>query len=326
MAIIQAQSLCKVFRTMRGKKVIALDGIDLAVQQGTIYGFVGPNGAGKSTTIKLLLDFIRPTSGTVSINSLPAADPNSRSQVGFLPENPKFYSFLTPKEFLQTVARLKGQKKKIDPDEWQRLLDKLDLRRAAQQPIHTLSKGMTQRLGLAAALVGDPAVLILDEPMSGLDPVGRNLVNQLLKELSAQGKTIFFSSHILHDVETICDEIGILLKGTLRYQGKVKDIPEQHSTDCIVTLRPEQNYEAKFPPSNAQSITANQDGTISLLIPKEGVTTFLRDNIASCEILSVVPLQKSLQDFFMELFAGEEKEELEQMYHLSPPKAEKSGS
>lgn len=325
MTTIQAQSLCKTFGSKSGKKVHALAGIDLSVQQGTIYGFIGPNGAGKSTTIKLMMDFIRPTSGTVSINSLPASDPQSRSQLGFLPENPSFYHFLTPREYLQVTRKLKGQLAKSDQNEADRLLEKLDLSRAARQPIHTLSKGMTQRLGIAAALVGDPQILVLDEPLSGLDPVGRNLINQLLKELKEQGKTIFFSSHILHDVETICDEIGILLQGTIRYQGRINDITAQRSSSSIITLRPASNNEMHFQSTLKQNRMDNPDGTISLRIPSELATGFLKENIGCCEIISVIREQKTLQEFFMELFAGQEKAAMEKMYQHSPPRAGKQG-
>jgi ABC-2 type transport system ATP-binding protein len=199
-----------------------LHGISLQIQTGEVFGFIGPNGAGKSTLINLLMGFTRPDRGTLQIHGKPPLVPSTRRHIGYLPEGPRLYENLNASELLRfgcTAAGLPsdGVETRIDG-----LLDRLEISQAGSKPIHTYSKGMKQRLGLAMAMIHDPDTLILDEPMSGLDPIGRNLLKRIILDLKAQGKTIFFSSHILNDVEVLCDRIGVINKGRLLYTGSVE--------------------------------------------------------------------------------------------------------
>jgi ABC-2 type transport system ATP-binding protein len=196
-----------------------LHGISLEICEGEVFGFIGPNGAGKSTLINLLMGFIRPDAGTLKIHGVGPDQPAARQQVGYLPEGPRFYENLTAAELLMFGGSASGMAKAnihqaIDP-----LLDRLEILHVKNKPINTFSKGMKQRMGLALAMIHDPATLILDEPMSGLDPIGRNLLTNIILDLKAKGRTIFFSSHILNDVEKLCDRIGIIHKGRMLYSG-----------------------------------------------------------------------------------------------------------
>ncbi len=200
-----------------------LHGISLAVEPNEVFGFIGPNGAGKSTTINLMMGFTRPDSGTIQLHGMAPEQPESRRSIGYLPEGPRFYENLTAEELLAFAARSSGMekssfKKAIDP-----LLDQLSILHVRKRPINTYSKGMKQRMGLALALIHDPQTLILDEPMSGLDPIGRNQLKTIILDLKTRGKTIFFSSHILNDVETLCDRIGIIHQGRVMFCGKTGD-------------------------------------------------------------------------------------------------------
>lgn len=222
--IIKIESLSKVFKGKKFQRVEALKELDLEVFPGEIFGFLGPNGAGKSTTIKLLTGQIRPNRGTCRIFGLPNTSLDARKKIGYLPENPAFYDFLTADEYLILVGRIFKLSPKTLEKETARLLERLDLAHAAKRPIRSYSKGMVQRLGLAQTLLHDPDLYILDEPMSGLDPVGRALVKEILLEMKQAGKTIFFSTHITNDVEMICDRFGILAKGELRAVDSIKNV------------------------------------------------------------------------------------------------------
>ncbi len=217
--------LTKEFRLgFRGQRVLALDRLNLDVEQGEIFGFLGPNGAGKTTTLKILMGLIYPTGGTAWILERAIGDVEVKRQVGFLPEAPYFYEYLTAEEFLTFYGQLFGLggaflAKKIDE-----LLDLVHLVEARRIPLRKFSKGMLQRIGVAQALINDPSLIVLDEPMSGLDPIGRREVRDIILRLREERKTVFFSSHILPDVEMICDRVGILVKGRLRAVGAVHEL------------------------------------------------------------------------------------------------------
>ena len=197
--------------------------------EGSIFGFLGPNGAGKSTTIKLLLRFLHADQGRLTIFGSPVTAENNKKRIGYLSEYPCFYSQITVLETLLFAGRLCGLPPDLLKARAMPLLRRVNLQDAATLRVAACSKGMQQRLGLAAALIHDPELLILDEPMSGLDPIGRHLVSQLILELHSQGKTIFFSTHILSDIENLCDHIGLVHKGRMLYQGELKtftkDVP-----------------------------------------------------------------------------------------------------
>lgn len=204
----------------------ALDGLSLTVEPGEVFGFLGPNGAGKSTAIKILMNFIRSDSGTVRVNGEPIDRPGVRRHIGFLPENPCFYDHLTAAELLKFIGTTSGMDGPAIDQRTDFLLEKLKLAHVKNRPIRVYSKGMTQRIGLAMAMLHEPDIYILDEPMSGLDPLGRRLVADLIQAIRESGKTIFFSSHILSDIERLCDRVGILHQGRLHYCGTLKGFVE----------------------------------------------------------------------------------------------------
>lgn len=226
MNVIEIENLTKDFTVGFWKKrpVRALDNVCLTVSQGEIFGFLGPNGAGKSTTLKLLMHLLHPTSGSARILGKPVDTVSMHQRIGYLPENPYFYDYLTPRELLTYMGRLFGLRQ---PDLGQRvatLLDEVGLSRAGHTQLRKFSKGMVQRLGIAQALINEPEVVFLDEPMSGLDPLGRMEVRRIIAALKARGVTVFFSSHILPDVEAICDRVAILNRGTLQQVGALEEI------------------------------------------------------------------------------------------------------
>jgi len=216
MKAIETSCLTKTFtRDFSRKKVYALKSLSLDVEEGEVFGFLGPNGAGKSTTIKLLLNLIRPTTGTLSVMGKDVSDRSARKLIGFLPENPYFYDHLSARELLWFGGKSCGMGKAAIRERTDALLEEVELTEAMKRPLRSYSKGMVQRAGLALALIHDPRLLILDEPMSGLDPMGRRKVFDLILRLKEQGKTVFFSSHILHDIERLCDRAAIMINGGL---------------------------------------------------------------------------------------------------------------
>jgi len=228
MALIDISSVTKVFtKDFSRREIYALKALSLDVASGEVFGFLGPNGAGKSTTIKLMLNLIRPTSGSISIDGKETSNRNVRRSIGYLPENPFFYDHLSAKELLWFGGKSCDMENTAIRERTMLLLEQLDLLEAANRPLRSYSKGMVQRAGLALALIHDPKILILDEPMSGLDPMGRKKVFDVILSLKKEGKTVFFSSHILHDIERLCDRAAILINGKLTRLLQVRDeLPE----------------------------------------------------------------------------------------------------
>ena len=206
------------------RRVPAVHDVSFDVQRGDIFGFVGPNGAGKTTTLKVLMGLVTPTMGTASLFGIQVPSARALQNVGFLPENPYIYPYLTPTEFVEMCGSLSGLRGNALRDRTRRVLDKVGILYAADRPTRKLSKGMLQRTGLAAALVSDPELLVLDEPMSGLDPVGRKEVRDIIVEERRAGRTILFSTHILSDVETLCDRVTILRKGEVVVTGHLDQL------------------------------------------------------------------------------------------------------
>jgi ABC-2 type transport system ATP-binding protein len=224
-AVIQVEGLVKdhVSHFLR-KRFRALDGLDLTVQKGEAFGLLGPNGAGKTTTQKLLLGLIKPTAGKITVLGKDPGDKAALDRIGFLPENPYFYAYLTAQEFLDFFAQLFGLSGKQKADRIEELLDLVSLTEAKDRPIRKFSKGMMQRLGVAQALINDPELVFFDEPNSGLDPIGRRDIRQIMLLLKDMGKTIFFNSHMLPDVKEICDRVGILHRGRMIGQNSIAEI------------------------------------------------------------------------------------------------------
>ncbi len=223
--LLSVNNLRKVFsKPFSTKKVEAVKGISFEVFPGETFGFLGPNGAGKTTTIKMLTALIRPTGGSATIFGIPIDSPKARERIGFLPENPYVYPYLTPREFVSMCAALSGVPSRLVHSRVEQVIKHVGIFEAIDRPARNLSKGMLQRTGLAAALVHEPEFLILDEPMSGLDPVGRKEVRDLIVQEHRAGRTVMFSSHILSDVELLCDRICILKKGEVVVSGALRDL------------------------------------------------------------------------------------------------------
>lgn len=227
-AVVQIAELRKVYRTgfWLNQKVVPLKSCSLEVFQGETFGLLGPNGAGKTTILKILLGIVRPTQGTASLLGKPLGDRTVKQRVGYLPENPYFYDYLTGWEFLQYAAGLFQIPASIQRKRIPELLELVGLAQSAarKKQLRQYSKGMLQRIGMAQALINDPELVFLDEPMSGLDPMGRYQIREIIQSLKAQGKTIFFNSHVLSDVEKICDRVAILAQGELICIGSLTEL------------------------------------------------------------------------------------------------------
>ncbi len=239
MSILEVQDLRKTF--MRGfsrRKTEAVRGISFAVEPGQIFGFLGPNGAGKTTTIKILMGLIFATGGTASVLGAPAGDRRAKERLGYLPENPYFYDYLSAPELLDMVGRLHGLGRADRRRRVGELIERVGLGHAGKRPLRSFSKGMLQRAGLAQSLMGDPDLVVLDEPMSGLDPLGRKEVRDLILELRDRGKTVFFSTHILADATMLCDRVAILVAGKLRDVGPLGELlsPKVQSVEVVWRL------------------------------------------------------------------------------------------
>ena len=231
--ILETQNLrveFKAARPSRGVKV-AVNDLNLKVYAGEVFGFLGPNGAGKTTTMNVLLGFINATSGTAFLFGVDVREPIARQRIGYLPELTYYYKFLTAEELLRFYGRIFGIKSSVLEPRINELLKLVELDHARKRPIKTYSKGMQQRAGLAQALINDPDLLILDEPTSGLDPIGRMKVREIIQRLKQLGKTVFFSSHELGEVETVCDRIAIVNQGELKVEGRVSELVEKHNTN-----------------------------------------------------------------------------------------------
>jgi ABC-2 type transport system ATP-binding protein len=207
---------------------VALHGLDLEIEAGEVFGFLGPNGAGKTTTMNVLLGFVQPTSGSASLFGIDVRQPIARQRIGYLPELTYYYKFLTAEELLRFYGTIFGLARAEMDKRIKELIQLVELGHAAKRPIKSYSKGMQQRVGLAQALINNPDLLILDEPTSGLDPLGRMKVREIIQRLKNEGKTVFFSSHELGEVETICDRVAIINQGELKVEGRVADLVAKH--------------------------------------------------------------------------------------------------
>jgi ABC-2 type transport system ATP-binding protein len=279
----------------------ALDRLSLGVEAGEIFGFLGPNGAGKTTTLKLLMQLVFPTAGRASILGQPVGDVAVRRRIGYLPENPYFYDHLTAEELLRYFAQLFGLSSAEGALRATRLLDQVGLGGERRMPLRRYSKGMLQRVGLAQALLNEPDVVFLDEPMSGLDPIGRRMVRALILALRDRGTTVFFSSHILADAEAICSRVAILAGGKLLSTGRLSEILafDVKGWEVIVDRVTEAlAAEIATMASKAQQIA---DGRYSLEFPADARPDTVVSALASrgATVLSVNPMRETLEDVFM---------------------------
>lgn len=234
-AILKTENLRVEYpsRESKGGIKVALAGLNLEVQAGEVFGYLGPNGAGKTTTMNVLLGFANATSGEARLFGVNVREPIARQRIGYLPELTYYYKFLTAEELLRFYAKVFGLSRQETEQRIERLIAMVELGHAAKRPIKTYSKGMQQRVGLAQALINNPDLLILDEPTSGLDPLGRMKVREIIQRLKNEGKTVFFSSHEMGEVETVCDRVAIMHQGELKAEGRVNDLVKQHQADNL---------------------------------------------------------------------------------------------
>jgi ABC-2 type transport system ATP-binding protein len=278
----------------------ALDGLTLAVEPGEVFGFLGPNGAGKTTTLKLLMQLVYPTSGTASILGRPLGDLAMKRRIGYLPENPYFYDYLTAEELLTYFAGLFGYRGPDRAKRVGRLLDEVGLGAERRLQLRKFSKGMIQRVGLAQTLINDPEVVFLDEPMSGLDPLGRRDVRALILRLRDAGRTVFFSSHILSDAETLCSRIAIVAKGRLMASGTLADLvtAQLKGWEIVLDGLPQ-------PPSAAhpgvRAVTTIAPGRYAVdALPAEDPLQLARELAgAGGRLVSITQVHDTLEDLFV---------------------------
>ncbi len=300
--VVQVDSVVKDFRPgfgLRTKRV--LHGVSFSVREGEIFGFVGPNGAGKTTTLKVLMGLIKATSGRATILGCDVAQTEFRRHIGFLPENPYFYSFLTAREILNFYAKLSGVPSAGRRDRVDTLLNWVGLEHAADARLRTYSKGMLQRVGVAQALVHNPRVIFLDEPMSGLDPLGRKEIRDVVLRLKREGKTVFMNTHILSDVEMICDRVAIIVDGVIRYQGRIEDflIEDELWSDVVLsglsveaTTHIEEAFDARFHGVGER---------IEIRIRDKDVSAVLQIALAAgAEVISLSQHRVSLETIFID--------------------------
>ncbi len=283
------------------KKKRSLESLTMQVQTGEVFGFLGPNGAGKSTTIKLLMRLIFPTAGSARILGKPISDIGMHKDIGYLPEQPYFYDYLTAAEVLDYFARFHDFDAVERRERVERMLKKVGLESAGRIQLRKYSKGMLQRVGLAQAILHDPAVVVLDEPMSGLDPVGRREVRDIILELKKQGKTVLFSTHILSDAEMLCDRVGVIVGGKLQGIGAPSEIVglKAHGMEILFELGDAAGV------SNAFLATATRTGNRYRLHVEEGEVYAAIEQLraAGAKILSVTQVKPSLEEYFMHLVA-----------------------
>jgi ABC-2 type transport system ATP-binding protein len=282
-AVVRAVGLAKQFRVgFFARKVDAVHEVSFEVRRGEIFGFLGPNGAGKTTTIKMLMGLIRPTSGHAEILGRPVPSRQAKQQVGFLPESPYFYDYLTGTELLDLMGRLCGLDRRQRRRRAGELLERVGLSAAKDRALRKYSKGMLQRVGLAQALINDPHLVVLDEPMSGLDPIGRKEIRDLILSLREEGRTVLFSTHILSDVELLCDRIAMIIGGRLRDQGRLDKLLSPRLLHTEVVFEREGAKEAQR------------------LAPEIDVDAALREALAAGKhVVSVTPRHESLEELFV---------------------------
>jgi ABC-2 type transport system ATP-binding protein len=302
MVAIEINGLTKEYRSGFWKTRIkrALNSLDLQVQSGEVFGLLGPNGAGKTTTLKILFHLVFPTSGTAQVLGKELNDRTMHQRVGYLPENPYFYDHLTPDELLRYTGRLFGLGGAELGQRVNQLLEQVGVAGSRHVPLRRFSKGMVQRVGIAQALINDPEVIFLDEPMSGLDPIGRREVRDLVLQLRAQRKTVFFSTHILSDAEALCDRVAILNAGQLQGCGELREILSLGASMTELTLEnPPQDFLEQIRPLVVSMVRTGDRVRLEI---REGANI---ENIlahalqARVRVISLNPVKMSLEDYFL---------------------------
>jgi ABC-2 type transport system ATP-binding protein len=303
MLAIETQDLTKDYFVgfWRPRPYRALDGLSMIVEEGEVFGFLGPNGAGKSTTLKLLMGLIRPTSGSARILGRAVTDLAARRRIGFLPENPYFYDYLTAEELLRYYAKLSGLTGGGCERRVQAVLDDVGLGAERRMRLRSYSKGMIQRVGVAQAIVAEPSLVFFDEPMSGLDPIGRRDVRQLMLGLRDRGCTVFFSSHILSDAEALCHRVGIVANGKMIAQGRMSALVafDLRGWEVVVTGLTDALTEEIKP--RVRTVTALSHDRWSLELPPAPPEAFLAELAGrGIRTVSLNPIRTTFEDFFVQ--------------------------
>ncbi len=299
--VVVVNELSKTFRKpFSGKKVEAVSSISFQVNEGESFGFLGPNGAGKTTTIKMLTGLIHATGGSATLLGQPIPSPETMRDIGFLPENPYVYPYLTPREFVTMCAQLSGVPHREINARVEKTIARVGMADAGDREVRKLSKGMTQRIGLAAALVHEPKLLILDEPMSGLDPVGRKEVRDLIWEEKHLGRTVFFSTHVLADAEMLCDRVCILRKGKVAVQGKLSELLRDDARRAEVAI---ENAPVSLVDELRASGLAPRTAADGIVVEVAGdamtKTVCERAWSAGATVRSISPKRETLEDLFV---------------------------
>lgn len=300
MSAVKIVELTKVFKSgIRQRRTVALDSLSLEVEEGEIFGYLGPNGAGKTTTFKVLVGLLRPTSGEAWLLGNNISDISSRREIGFLPEQPYFYDYLTAREFLDFYCQLYNLSKQARKKRVTELLELVGLQETASVQLRKFSRGMLQRIGVAQALINEPKLVFFDEPMSGLDPIGRKQMRDVILRLKADGKTVIYSSHILSDVEEICDRVAILSKGKLHGVGQLNEllgVREQLIEMSIEGL--DETGKAKIKQLASESIERGE--RIILNISDETALKKAQDIVVQqgAKLVSLIPRTESLDELF----------------------------
>lgn len=300
--VIKIQQLQKVFRVgFWGRRVTVVDGLSLDVQRGEVFGFLGPNGAGKTTTIKMLMGLIYPSGGKATLLGRPVGDPSAKAKVGFLPESPYFYDYLSSREFLRFYGHLFGLLGTALDKRTDELLELVGMTHARDLQLRKFSKGMLQRVGIAQALINDPELIILDEPMSGLDPIGRKEVRDLILRLKETGKSVMFSSHILHDAELLCDRVAMIMKGRLVACGQVSELINHGTTQevemVVDRLSPEGIEEVR--PLVTKMVLHGERIMAVLASQRQVDEALVVLRAHKAKLVSLIPHKASLEDLFI---------------------------
>ncbi len=299
MSVLSFDRVSKVFRSsLIGRHLYTLGPVSFEVEQGEIFGYLGPNGAGKTTTVKLALGLLRASSGSITCFGRQSTSPEIRSRIGFLPEHPYFYQHLSAIELLEFYGSVCGIKKKPLRRRAEKLLHATGLTEFRHTTLSTFSKGMLQRMGLAQALINDPDIIMLDEPLSGLDPVGRREIRDLILQQKSRGKTVFFSSHILQDVERICDRVGILSQGKILQVATIAEV--RLGTTRCVEIQVDGLDMGKAAALGLGEVTKRGEKIVISLTPDADVNRAVGVLLASgAKISAVIPQRQTLEDYFM---------------------------
>jgi ABC-2 type transport system ATP-binding protein len=300
-AQVRAERLTKIYRVgFFARRVNAVEDLSFEVKPGEIFGLLGPNGAGKTTAIKMLLGFVRPTSGEAFVSGAKAGSLEARRKLGYLPENPALYEFLRGDEYLVFAGKLAGLSSSDARKQAAALIDRVGLAGRADRAIRKFSKGMVQRLALAQALVGDPETVILDEPMSGLDPIGRKDVRDIILELREQGQTVLFSTHILSDVEAICDRVGILVDGRMTDCGSLTDLvaPGARAVELVVEeIAPD--LVARLQQDGARVLQRDRSTVLTFADETRARAALAQAVSSGAKVMALVPHRRSLEELFV---------------------------